>query len=79
MLQLQPSLPVSVVDGHGWAGPTGKAMAILVTDRGCDHHLLWTVFMDSDGSCWQVPNPNIRARVNVTHGRPLNFKLESRP
>lgn len=73
MLQLQPVIPITVVSGAGWKGPTGKAMAIGWVDRGADHHMIWIVFMDSTGECWQVENPNVRARPNITWGRPLNF------
>jgi hypothetical protein len=31
--------------------------------------LLWVVFMDKDGACWSVPNPNVRMHFNWSMGR----------
>lgn len=70
-------IPVEIVGSHGWKGPTGKAAAIGIIDRGIDHHLIWVCFLDSDRSCWSVENIHIRARVNLTWGRNLNFNLSS--
>jgi hypothetical protein len=30
---------------------------------------LWVVFMDADGACWTVPNPEVRMTTNWTMGR----------
>ncbi len=59
--QLNPPIPVKT--------PKGPGLAHLVIDQGIEHHLLWTVFLDSSGECWTFSNPDIRAQKNVTHGR----------
>jgi hypothetical protein len=33
-------------------------------DYGPESHLMWVVFMDADGACWTVPNPEIRMQAN---------------
>jgi hypothetical protein len=30
---------------------------------------MWVVFMDADGSCWTVPNPEVRIAANWSMGR----------
>jgi len=30
---------------------------------------MWVVFLDADGACWTVPNPEIRMPWNWTLGR----------
>ena len=30
---------------------------------------MWVVFMDADGACWTVPNPEVRMSANWTMGR----------
>lgn len=62
MLQLDPPIPVFVVD-------RGPGLAHLVIDYGPEAHLMWVVFLDSDGSCWTVPNPQVRAQWNPSLGR----------
>lgn len=61
MLQLNPPLPVDC--------PKGPGLAHLVIDYGPEADLLWVVFLDRDGSCWAVPNPDIRLRQNWSLGR----------
>ena len=68
--QLNPVIPVKVVGGPGWKGPTGNGMAIAWFQPNIEHHLTWIVFMDETGQCWEVENPYIRARANFTWGRP---------
>lgn len=70
ILQLNPPIPMAIVGGHDWAGPTGDGMAILVLDNGPDHHLVWTIVLDATGQVWSAENPNVRARPNITWGRP---------
>jgi hypothetical protein len=62
ILQLDPPIPVFVVD-------RGPGLAHLVIDYGPEHHLLWTVFLDSDGTCWTAQNPQVRAQWNPSMGR----------
>ena len=47
--------------GGGWAH--------FVIDYGPEAALLWVVFMDADGACWTVPNPEVRMSFNWTMGR----------
>jgi hypothetical protein len=68
IIQLPTPIPVRVVGD--WKGPTGKGMAIGWFQESIDHHLTWLVFMDDTGQCWEVENPYIRARENLTWGRP---------
>ena len=63
ILQLDPTLPVYIPD----SGMTGQAL--LVIDPGTEHHLLWTVAMDHDGSLWTLSNPEVRVQFNFTMGR----------
>jgi hypothetical protein len=44
-------------------------MAHFVIDYGPETDLLWVVFMDQDGACWSVPNPEVRMRFNWSMGR----------
>lgn len=60
--QLVPPLRLFVPEKNN----TGTAH--LVTDYGIDHDRVWTIFMDS-GEVWDIPNPRVRAVVNVTAGR----------
>lgn len=52
-LQLNPSIPVEVVDKG-----TGKAVVML--DYGPDEELYWVVFLDKDNKSIIVPNTNIK-------------------
>ena len=59
--QLNPPLPMTT--------PRGPGLAHFVIDYGPEGHLLWVVFMDEDGACWSVPNPEIRMASNWSLGR----------
>jgi hypothetical protein len=59
--QLNPPLPLDTAKGSG--------MAHFVIDYGPEADLLWVVFMDKDGACWSVPNPEVRMPVNWSMGR----------
>ncbi len=59
--QLNPPLALDTVKGPG--------LAHFVIDYGPESDLLWVVFMDEDGACWTVPNPEIRLQMNWTMGR----------
>jgi len=59
--QLNPPLPLETVKGPG--------LAHFVIDYGPEADLLWVVFLDADGSCWSVPNPEIRMNFNWSMGR----------
>jgi hypothetical protein len=59
--QLNPPLPLDT--------PKGAGLAHFVIDYGPEADLLWVVFMDKDGACWTVPNPEIRMQSNWTMGR----------
>jgi hypothetical protein len=61
LVQLNPPLPLETAKGPGWAH--------FVIDYGPESALLWVVFMDRDGACWTVPNPEIRMVFNWTMGR----------
>jgi hypothetical protein len=61
LTQLDPPLPLETSKGAGWAH--------FVIDYGPESALLWVVFMDDDGACWTVPNPEVRMTLNWTMGR----------
>ena len=59
--QLNPPVPLSTPKGDGWAH--------FVIDYGPEFDLIWVVFMDADGACWSVPNPEVRMQFNWSIGR----------
>ncbi len=59
--QLNPPLPLHTAKGAGWAH--------FVIDYGPEYDLVWVVFMDNDGACWSVPNPEVKMQFNWTLGR----------
>lgn len=59
--QLNPPLPLHT--------PKGDGLAHFVIDYGPETDLLWVVFMDKDGACWSVANPDVRMRFNWSMGR----------
>jgi hypothetical protein len=59
--QLNPPLPLLTSKGRG--------LAHFVIDYGPEADLLWVVFLDEDGTCWSVPNPEIRMHFNWSMGR----------
>jgi hypothetical protein len=59
--QLDPPLPLET--------PKGAGLAHFVIDYGPEADLVWVVFMDKDGACWSVPNPEVRMSLNWTMGR----------
>jgi hypothetical protein len=61
LVQLNPPLPMTT--------PKGEGLAHFVIDYGPESNLLWVVFMNADGACWTVPNPEIRMTSNWTMGR----------
>jgi hypothetical protein len=61
LVQLNPPLHMET--------PKGPGLAHFVIDYGPESHLQWVVFMDADGACWTVPNPEVRISFNWTMGR----------
>ena len=59
--QLNPPLPLHT--------PKGDGLAHFVIDYGPECDLLWVVFMNEDGACWSVPNPDVRMKFNWSMGR----------
>jgi hypothetical protein len=59
--QLNPPLPMVTPKGEGWAH--------FLIDYGPESALFWVVFMDADGACWTVPNPEVRMYQNWTLAR----------
>ena len=70
LLQLDPPLPLNT--------PKGPGLAHVMIDYGPEHHLIWVVFLDTNGECWAFPNPEIRMRSNPTMGRPSQSFTASR-
>jgi hypothetical protein len=61
LTQLNPPLPMKT--------PKGDGLAHFVIDYGPESHLMWVVFMNADGACWTVPNPEVRMAPNWSMGR----------
>jgi len=59
--QLDPPIPVHIVDGSG--------QALAVIDYGPEFDLLWVTGMDEGGAIWCVPNPQVRLQANWSLGR----------
>jgi len=59
--QLNPPLPLETSKGAG--------LAHFMIDYGPEADLMWVVFMDKDGACWTVPNPEVRMAMNWSMGR----------
>jgi len=62
LTQLNPPIPMTI-EGKG------KGYAIAVIDYGLEHHLMWVVALDEDGSIWTAANPSVRLQTNWTAGR----------
>ncbi len=71
ILQLNPPLPMDTARGAG--------LAHFMIDYGPEEHLMWVVFMDADGACWTVPNPEVRMQANWSMGRRPPSKPFARP
>lgn len=61
LVQLNPPLHMETPKGLGWAH--------FCIDYGPEADLFWVVFMDADGACWTVPNPEVRMSFNWSLGR----------
>lgn len=61
MHQLNPAIPIIT--------PKGKAIAHAIIDYGIEADLHWVCFQDGTGECWTWSNTQIRAQINITHGR----------
>jgi len=71
ILQLNPPLPMTTT--------RGKGLAHFVIDYGVESDLMWVVFLDADGSCWTVPNPDVHLEKNWTMGRRFEEPAPERP
>ncbi|MBV9954032.1 MAG: hypothetical protein JOZ70_02165 [Pseudolabrys sp.] len=49
--------------------PKGDGLAHFVVDYGPEADLIWVVFLEKDGACWSVRNPEVRMKWNWTMGR----------
>lgn len=61
MLQLNPPIPLET--------PKGRGYAHFVIDYSQEHNLIWVVFIDETGECWNFENKEIRLQANFTFGR----------
>jgi len=61
LIQLNPPLPLATPRGNGYAH--------FLLDYSQEHHLMWVVFLDADGSCWTFENFDIRLQFNPSLGR----------
>jgi hypothetical protein len=59
--QLNPTIPMWTEMGNG--------QAIMVIDYSIEHHLMWVVALDKDGSIWTLENPKVRIQFNPSIGR----------
>jgi hypothetical protein len=62
MLQLDPPIPVYVID-------KGSGLAHLVIDMGAEYNILWVVILDDMGEIWTFDNTRVRGVKNITMGR----------
>lgn len=69
MLELVNPLPLEVVGGPGWTGPTGRGLCYFVIEGAIDADIVWVIAMDDTGEIWSVRNPFVRAVKNKTLGR----------
>lgn len=60
--RIEPPIPVMT--------PKGRALAHFLLYAGLENDLMWVCFQDDTGECWTWENAYIRARVNITVGRP---------
>ena len=67
--RIDPPLPLDT--------PRGKGAAHFLMDYSTEHDLIWIVFIDETGECWNFRNPEIRLQKNLTFGRettsPINL------
>lgn len=61
--QLNPPLPLYIPSKNE------SALAHGVIDYGPEQHLMWVCFLNSNGECWTLPNPEVRIEWNATLGR----------
>lgn len=71
ILQLDPPLPMETSRGAG--------LAHFMIDYGPESHLMWVVFMNADGACWTVPNPEVRIQANWSMQRRPGAKPFPKP
>lgn len=63
--QLNPPLPLETPKGKGWAH--------AIIDYSQEHNLLWVVFLNDTGECWQFDNSQIRIVNNLSLGRHVSI------
>jgi hypothetical protein len=71
LTQLNPPLPMDTSKGRGFAH--------FVIDYGMETHLFWVVFMDADGACWTIPNPEVRLQMNWSLQRRRTARAPEKP
>lgn len=65
--QLNPPIPMNC--------PKGKGLAHFVIDYGLENNLYWVIFIDDTGEIWTYPDPEVKARNNISYGRILEKAL----
>jgi hypothetical protein len=68
MLRLDPPIPL--------ATPKGNGMAHVLLDYSTEYDLIWIVFIDDTGECWNFRNPEIRLQKNLTFGRTKTSEIK---
>ena len=61
IIQLDPPIPLET--------PRGKGYAHLLIDYSQEHNLIWVVFIDETGECWNFENKEVRLQSNLTFRR----------
>lgn len=64
ILQLNPMIPVNVLEGKGWPLGLGQALALL--DYSSEHNTLWLVGYDKTGELWWIPQKYVRLQANMS-------------
>lgn len=68
MLELVTPIPMSCPKGNGYAH--------FVHDRGMEHDLEWTIFLDN-GEIWTYRNRDVRLQKNITYGREIPIRVRA--
>jgi hypothetical protein len=59
--RINPPIPLDTIRGKGYAH--------LLIDYSQEHNLIWVVFIDETGECWNFENKEVRLQTNLTFGR----------
>lgn len=64
MFQLDPPIPVFLIEGPPRNWPAGKATCVAWIDYSQEHNTLWKCALDDGGEVWDVPQSHVRLQIN---------------